>query len=67
MKYTVLLGKQKEGGYTVQCLEIPGAISQGETKKEALDNIKEAIQLVRQEIEAEALEMYAVKKVKVVA
>ena len=45
MKYTVILEPQ-EGGYTVRCLELPGAISQGETKEEALANIKEAIGLV---------------------
>lgn len=46
MKYTVILEPQEEGGYTVRCLELPGAISQGETKEEALANIKEAIELV---------------------
>jgi len=46
MKYTVILEPQDEGGYTVRCLELPGAISQGETKEEALANIKEAIGLV---------------------
>jgi predicted RNase H-like HicB family nuclease len=46
MKYTVVLEPQEEGGFTVQCVEIPGAISQGETRKEALANIKEAIKLV---------------------
>lgn len=46
MKYTVILEPQEAGGYTVQCLELPGAISQGETKEEALENIKEAISLV---------------------
>jgi predicted RNase H-like HicB family nuclease len=46
MKYTVILEPQEEGGYTVRCLELPGAISQGETKEEALKNIKEAIELV---------------------
>jgi len=46
MKYTVILETQEEGGYTVRCLELPGAISQGETKEEALLNIKEAIGLV---------------------
>jgi len=39
MKYTVILEPQEEGGYTVQCLELPGAISQGETKEEAIENI----------------------------
>ncbi|MDD1749503.1 MAG: type II toxin-antitoxin system HicB family antitoxin [Methanothrix sp.] len=46
MKYTVILEPQDEGGFTVRCLELPGAISQGETKEEALANIKEAIGLV---------------------
>ena len=46
MKYTVILEPQDKGGYTVRCLELPGAISQGETKDEALANIKEAIGLV---------------------
>jgi len=46
MKYTVFLEPQEEGGYTVRCLELPGAISQGETKEEVLANIKEAIGLV---------------------
>jgi predicted RNase H-like HicB family nuclease len=43
-KFTVILETAEEGGYVVRCLEIPGAISQGETKDEALENIKEAIQ-----------------------
>jgi len=42
-KFTVVLRKEVEGGYSVQCLELPGALSQGETKREALKNIKEAI------------------------
>jgi predicted RNase H-like HicB family nuclease len=46
MKYTIILEPQDEGGYTVRCLELPGAISQGETKEEALANIKEAIGLL---------------------
>jgi predicted RNase H-like HicB family nuclease len=46
MRYTVILELQEEGGYTVRCLELPGAISQGETREEALTNIKEAIGLI---------------------
>ena len=46
MKYSVILEPQEEGGYTARCLELPGAISQGETKTEALENIKEAIGLI---------------------
>jgi len=46
MKYTVVLDPQEEGGFTVRCIEIPETISQGETREEALANIKEAIKLV---------------------
>ena len=46
MKFTVVLEPAEEGGYTVQCVELPAAISQGETRKEALRNIREAIHLV---------------------
>jgi len=42
-KFKVILREEKEGGYSIQCLELPGAISEGETKEEALKNIKEAI------------------------
>jgi predicted RNase H-like HicB family nuclease len=61
MKYTVILEKEEEGGYSVQCLELPGAISQGETKEEALRNIKEAIELVLEVIneDVKALGNYA--------
>ncbi len=46
MEFTVVLEPAEEGGYTVQCIELPAAISQGETKEKALENIKEAIELV---------------------
>ena len=57
MKYTVILEKEEEGGYSVQCLELPGAISQGDTKEDALANIKEAIGLVLEVINEEAREL----------
>lgn len=56
MRFTVTLERQPEGGYTVQCIELPGAISQGETRKEALENIQEAIQLILEVRRQEALE-----------
>ena len=46
MQFTVKLEESDEGGYTIQCLELPAAISEGDTKAEALENIKESIQLV---------------------
>jgi len=43
-KFTVILREEPEGGYFAQCVELPGAISQGENRKQALANIKEAIE-----------------------
>lgn len=44
MKYNIRLNKGEDGVYVVEFLSLPGCISQGKTKKEALTNIKEAIQ-----------------------
>jgi len=41
--FTVILEAPEEGGFIVKCLELPVA-TQGETKEEALRNIKEAIE-----------------------
>lgn len=42
-RFTVVLEPAEERGFVVKCLELPVA-SQGETKEEALANIKEAIE-----------------------
>ena len=42
-KVSVILRKEEEGGFSVQCIELPGVISEGETREKALENIKEAI------------------------
>ncbi len=42
-KFTVLLEPAEEGGFIVKSVELPVA-TQGETKEEALNNIKEAIE-----------------------
>jgi predicted RNase H-like HicB family nuclease len=43
-KFTVILREEPEGGYSAQCLELPGAVSQGDNRKQALTNIREAIE-----------------------
>ncbi|MFQ6135991.1 MAG: type II toxin-antitoxin system HicB family antitoxin [Candidatus Hydrothermarchaeales archaeon] len=45
MKFKVILEPAEEGGYTVYVPSLPGCISEGNTKEEALKNIKEAIEL----------------------
>lgn len=44
MKYTITLQKDEDGMYVVKCPSLPGCISQGKTKDEALSNIKDAIE-----------------------
>jgi len=41
--YTVLLEAAEEGGFMVKSIELPVA-TQGETRKEALENVKEALE-----------------------
>lgn len=36
-----------DGGYVAQCVEWPGAISQGDTEAEALDNLADAVDAIR--------------------
>jgi predicted RNase H-like HicB family nuclease len=45
MELTIVLEKQEEGGFTAHVPSLPGCISQGDTKREAIANIKEAIEL----------------------
>ncbi len=41
----------KRGGYTVYVPSLPGCISEGETKEDAIKNIKEAIELYLEPVE----------------
>ncbi len=43
MVFHVTLTKAEDGWIVVECPALPGCVSQGESEKEALDNIKEAI------------------------
>jgi len=43
MKYRVLIEPDEDGVYVAEVPSLPGCISQGRTRAEALENIKEAI------------------------
>lgn len=43
MRFSVTLDRDEDGIWIVECPSIPGCVSQGKTKTEALDNIKDAI------------------------
>jgi predicted RNase H-like HicB family nuclease len=43
--FKVVLELAQEGGYVIYVPSLPGCISEGDSKEEALKNIKEAIEL----------------------
>jgi len=45
MKFSVTIDRDEDGVWITECPSIPGCVSQGATKDDALENIKEAIQL----------------------
>ena len=45
MIFNVTIDRDEDGVWIVECPSIPGCVSQGQTKEEALENIKEAIAL----------------------
>jgi predicted RNase H-like HicB family nuclease len=47
MKLTIVIEPGEDRGYTVYVPSIPGCINEGNTREEALANIKEAIALYR--------------------
>jgi len=65
MVIEVVLEKQEEGGYTVYVPSLQGCVSQGETKEEAIDSIKEAIELYLEPVENEVI-VYQGEKAKII-
>ena len=43
MRFTVAISRDEDGVWVVECPSIPGCVSQGKTKDEALENIRDAI------------------------
>jgi len=58
MKLKIILEKSEDGGYTVFVPSLPGCISEGENKTEALKNIKEAIELYLEPVEDDLILSY---------
>ena len=44
MKFRIIIEQGEDGFWIVECPTLPGCISQGKTRKEALENIKDAIE-----------------------
>ena len=45
MRFSVTLDRDEDGVWVAECPSIPGCISQGQTREEAVANIEEAIAL----------------------
>ena len=43
MRYRILIEQDEDGAFVAECPSLPGCISQGKSRKEALDNIRDAI------------------------
>jgi predicted RNase H-like HicB family nuclease len=52
MKYRVLVEVDEDGMFVAQVPSLPGCLSQGETRKEALKNIEEAIAVYLESLQA---------------
>jgi predicted RNase H-like HicB family nuclease len=56
MKYHINVWNGEDGYLIAKCVELPAAMTQGKTRQEIVENMKEAIALVLQDIQAEVLE-----------
>ena len=45
MKYTVILEREADGGFVASVPVLPGCVSQGDDREDALKNIREALEL----------------------
>ena len=45
MRYTVILEQEPDGGYVAHVPALPGCVSQGDSRNEAMTNVREAIAL----------------------
>ena len=45
MKLPIVLEGNRRDGYTVTCPALPGCVSEGDTREEAIKNIREAIRV----------------------
>ncbi len=45
MKFVVTLERDEDGVWVAECPSIPGCVSQGNTRDEALANVREAIKV----------------------
>ena len=50
MKYTVILQRESDGGFVAVVPALPGCVSQGDNRADALKNIEEAVELYLEDL-----------------
>lgn len=43
VKFRIVLHKEPDGGFVATCPALPGCVSQGDTREDAIANVREAI------------------------
>jgi antitoxin HicB len=43
MRYRILIERDEDGAFIAECPSLPGCVSEGKSRKEALENIRDAI------------------------
>lgn len=67
MKWKIVLEKDEGGWYTATVPSLPGCISQGKTRNDALKNIREAIELHLESLAEEGAPLTGQREVTTVA
>lgn len=58
MKFNITLDRDEDGVWISECPSIPGCVSQGKTKEEAIENINDAIALCLEVRDKEGRPLY---------
>jgi predicted RNase H-like HicB family nuclease len=45
MKFAITLDRDEDGIWVAECPAIPGCVSQGKTREEAVENVKDAVKI----------------------
>ena len=63
--YEIVLDPQQDGGFSVYVPELPDVVTEGETREEAIEMAKEAIELYLETMAEQDWEPHQVERVKV--
>lgn len=62
-EYIIIYDQEEDGGYSGECLELPGAISEGDTFEEFKENMREAIELIQEHYDTHPMSNVLIKRI----